>query len=124
MWLPGSAVELASVGDDSALLFWDTRDAQSPAARVPDAHGPALDLHCVDWSAMQQHLVATGALLEPAKLKAWFWHGAGSLPYKVHDCTNNIFALDLDVRRPHQRTHARPGDCGAVHLLWRAREPV
>ena len=61
VWLPGSAAELASVGDDKALLFWDTRGAQSPAARVPDAHGPAHDLHCVDWSALQQHLVATGA---------------------------------------------------------------
>lgn len=69
MWLPGSAAELASVGDDKALLFWDTRGAQSPAARVPDAHGPAHDLHCVDWSALQQHLVATGALETPGKLE-------------------------------------------------------
>ncbi|KAK9838348.1 hypothetical protein WJX81_006464 [Elliptochloris bilobata] len=61
VWRPDSAAELASVGDDRALLFWDTRAAHSPAGRVPDAHGPAHDLHCVDWSALQPHLVATGA---------------------------------------------------------------
>ncbi len=61
MWRPASAAELASVGDDRALLLWDTRAPHdAPSARVADAHG-AHDLHCADWSALQPHLVATGA---------------------------------------------------------------
>lgn len=59
-WRPDSAAELASVGDDHALLLWDTRAAEPLAARVTQAHGPH-DLHCVDWSGLSPHLLATGA---------------------------------------------------------------
>ncbi len=60
VWRPGSAHELASVGDDRALLLWDTRTPDAPAQRVPGAHGPE-DLHCVDWSPLQAELLVTGS---------------------------------------------------------------
>ncbi|CAK0756589.1 hypothetical protein CVIRNUC_002468 [Coccomyxa viridis] len=60
VWQPGSAAELASVGDDYKLLFWDTRAGTVPAASLEDAHGKK-DLHCVDWSSLQLELLVTGA---------------------------------------------------------------
>ena len=59
VWQPGSAAELASVGDDYKLLFWDTRAGTTPAFSLEDAHGKK-DLHCVDWSSLQLELVVTG----------------------------------------------------------------
>ena len=61
VWQPGSAAELASVGDDYKLLFWDTRAGTTPAASLEDAHGKK-DLHCVDWSSLQLELLVTGKL--------------------------------------------------------------
>ena len=61
VWQPGSAAELASVGDDYKLLFWDTRAGTTPAASLEDAHGKK-DLHCVDWSSLQLELLVTGRL--------------------------------------------------------------
>ena len=61
VWQPGSAAELASVGDDYKLLFWDTRAGTMPAASLEDAHGKK-DLHCVDWSSLQLELLVTGRL--------------------------------------------------------------
>eukprot|EP00891_Asterochloris_glomerata_P005462 jgi/Astpho2/5462/fgenesh1_pm.00077_%23_3_t len=62
---PGSAAELASVADDSALLLWDTRSGTGPVLRVADAHGTGdagpLDLHVVDWNPLRPELLATGA---------------------------------------------------------------
>jgi len=58
---PGSSDVLASVGDDKRALFWDCRAGRSPVCCVSDAHGPSADVHCVDWSGLRDHLVATGA---------------------------------------------------------------
>jgi histone-binding protein RBBP4 len=70
---PGSSEVLASVGDDKQLLFWDTRCAGrggkggggggggGPVCAVKGAHGPEADVHCVDWSGLREHVVATGA---------------------------------------------------------------
>ena len=59
MWQPRSAAELASVGDDYKLLFWDIRAGTSPATSLENAHGEQ-DLHCVDWSSLQLELLVTG----------------------------------------------------------------
>lgn len=67
MFQPGSAAELASVADDSALLLWDTRSGTGPVLRVADAHGTGdagpLDLHVVDWNPLRPELLATGGTL-------------------------------------------------------------
>ncbi len=65
VWQPGSATELASVGDDFKLLLWDTRAGSAPAAALEKAHGEN-DLHCVDWSSLEPHLLVTGAPLPAA----------------------------------------------------------
>lgn len=65
VWQPGSAAELASVGDDYKLLFWDTRTGTSPSLTKEQAHGEH-DLHCVDWSSLQLELLVTGTPLHSA----------------------------------------------------------
>ena len=57
---PGCDHELASVGDDRALLFWDTRGGgDKPSVSVPGAHGD--DVQCLDWAATDSNFVVTGA---------------------------------------------------------------
>mmetsp|Transcript_6765 Transcript_6765/g.19508 ORF Transcript_6765/g.19508 Transcript_6765/m.19508 type:complete len:559 (-) Transcript_6765:257-1933(-) len=58
---PGSAVQLASVGDDKRVLLWDTRAGAKPATKVENAHGGDHDLHTVDWCRLREHMLATGA---------------------------------------------------------------
>lgn len=60
--MPGSVHELVSVGDDNAMLLWDTRTGTAPAARADRAHGNN-DLHCVDWSKCDTSYIATGRLV-------------------------------------------------------------
>jgi histone-binding protein RBBP4 len=65
---PGSSGrELCSVACDSALMFWDTRHGSKPAHAVFQAH--ADDLHSVDWSFLDEHLVLTGSA--DATVKLW-----------------------------------------------------
>ena len=77
MFQPGSSTELASVADDSSLLFWDTRSGIAPVLRMAEAHG-ASDLHVVDWSSLRPELVATGIRLpmqgQPKQSAAHDWH--------------------------------------------------
>lgn len=56
---PTRDTQLCSVGDDSALCFWDAGAGATPALKLAGAHGSA-DVHCCDWSAAQEHLVLTG----------------------------------------------------------------
>lgn len=66
---PGSAVQLASVGDDKRVLLWDTRAGAKPATKVENAHGGDHDLHTVDWCRLREHMLATGAqCLNPTPL--------------------------------------------------------
>ena len=74
---PGSSTELASVADDSSLLFWDTRSGVAPVLRMGQAHGES-DLHVVDWSALRPELVATGLLVEFAARIASVCHAASA----------------------------------------------
>eukprot|EP00850_Spirogloea_muscicola_P010384 SM000061S19211 [mRNA] locus=s61:147949:150289:- [translate_table: standard] len=57
----GSAQQqFCSVGDDRCLLFWDAREGNdAPAVKVEKAHDE--DVHCVDWSAANEHHVLTGS---------------------------------------------------------------
>ena len=58
-YMPQSSHELVSVGDDNAMLLWDTRTGATAASRVDQAHGDN-DLHCVDWSGCDTSYIATG----------------------------------------------------------------
>jgi histone-binding protein RBBP4 len=76
IWAPGSDHLAASVGDDAQMLFWDARAGRAPVAVVGEAHGrhdnkgrATIDIHTLDWSAVQEHLVATGAA--DGSLRVW-----------------------------------------------------
>lgn len=56
---PGSATQLASVGDDKRLLLWDTRTGTQPVTKMGAAHGE-YDIHTVDWCRLRDHHIATG----------------------------------------------------------------
>ena len=71
MFQPGSAAELASVGDDYALLLWDTRAGPGPITRIPEAHKQQ-DVQCVDWSAQDTNMIATGVAF--TELRNWALH--------------------------------------------------
>lgn len=45
------------------VLFWDTTAGSRPVSSIQCAHGPSADVHCVDWSGLQEHLLVTGACL-------------------------------------------------------------
>lgn len=92
VFCPGSATELASVGDDSALLLWDTRAGGAPVLAVPEAHG-AIDVHCVDWSGLRAECVVTGAA--DGTVKVW------------------------DRRRPDGAVHSfHHHSAAAMHVEW------
>lgn len=79
MFQPGSSAELASVADDSSLLFWDTRSGIAPVLKMAEAHGQS-DLHVVDWSALRPELVATGVLGSPPHHKPFSdWQKSGRM---------------------------------------------
>ncbi|WIA34025.1 hypothetical protein OEZ86_012406 [Tetradesmus obliquus] len=65
---PGSSSHLISVGDDAQMLLWDTGASNSPVQAVEKAHG-SCDVHTVDWSGLQEHLIVTGAA--DGSLKVW-----------------------------------------------------
>ena len=56
---PSSEHNFCSVGDDSALLFWDARSGTDPVNRVARAHEG--DVHCCDWNKESENYVITGA---------------------------------------------------------------
>lgn len=41
------------------ILLWDTQSGNSPVQAIEKAHG-SYDLHTVDWSGLQEHLIVTG----------------------------------------------------------------
>lgn len=51
---------LTRVGVMLQVLFWDTSAGTRPVASIKAAHGTTPDVHCVDWSGLDEHLVATG----------------------------------------------------------------
>ena len=94
---PGSATELASVGDDSALLLWDTRSGAAPVLSVSDAHG-AIDVHCVDWSGLRPECVVTGAA--DGSLRVWDRRRADTALFSFHHHAAAAMHVEWSPHRP------------------------
>lgn len=95
-FLPGSSQMLASVGDDFALLLWDTRGGTSPVQQVAAAHGKH-DVHCVDWSQLRDHFLVTGAA--DASLKVWDRRNLGSPAFTFLHHTEAIMRAEWSPHR-------------------------
>lgn len=67
---PDDHTMLASVGDDSALLIWDTKaPSKAPVSDVQDAHKEGIDVHDISWSAVQKELLVTGG--QDGSVRVW-----------------------------------------------------
>eukprot|EP00850_Spirogloea_muscicola_P017166 SM000145S00783 [mRNA] locus=s145:63233:64556:+ [translate_table: standard] len=76
--------QFCSVGDDRCLLFWDAREGNdAPAIKVEKAHDE--DVHCVDWSAANEHHVLTGSADSSVRLfdRRKLASGAHSAPLHI-----------------------------------------
>lgn len=103
---PNSAAELASVADDTKLLFWDTRSGSSPVVQLKQAHGQS-DLHVVDWSSLRSELVATGLV----HISFLPYSLAGVVMSLVHD---NVRSVSASCKR-YQHKYA--GDIMGVSVV-------
>lgn len=93
---PSSPHVLISVADDGCVITWDVRqkgngggkggkggkdkgdpsEAIGPAATLAAAHGPGVNVMCVDWSALDENMVVTGA--SDGSLRVWDRRRMGS----------------------------------------------
>ena len=89
---PADDLQLCSVGDDGALVFWDgRRNGTNPAHSVSKAHDD--DVHCVDWSVLDEHLVVTGSADHTVKL----WDRRKLARANGGDCCVHTFNLHTDA---------------------------
>eukprot|EP00195_Chlamydomonas_chlamydogama_P006777 CAMPEP_0202905910 /NCGR_PEP_ID=MMETSP1392-20130828/36561_1 /ASSEMBLY_ACC=CAM_ASM_000868 /TAXON_ID=225041 /ORGANISM="Chlamydomonas chlamydogama, Strain SAG 11-48b" /LENGTH=458 /DNA_ID=CAMNT_0049594215 /DNA_START=185 /DNA_END=1558 /DNA_ORIENTATION=+ len=115
---PGSSEQLASVGDDHAMIFWDTRQGDGPATTIKDAHGKGLDIQCVDWDVQTGYMVATGA--QDGSLRIWDLRSMGGssskhlASFKVH--TGGVIRLEW---HPHHRGILASGGEDKLIMVWR-----
>jgi histone-binding protein RBBP4 len=47
------------VGVDRSLIIWDLRQGNNPVVRLKEVH--ASDINTVDWSPLDENLIATGS---------------------------------------------------------------
>ena len=112
---PNSDLQLCSVGDDSALIFWDGRKGTSPAHKVANAHDD--DLHTVDWSLLDENLVVTGSADTTVKLWDLRKLGGGGGGGSVHTFTSHTDGITTVQWCPDQRSvFASSADDGYVNV--------
>ena len=111
---------LASVGDDGALLLWDTRAGPRPAHAVRHAHGAASpDVQCVDWEGGDGGRVATGA--DDGGVRVWDVRklaDAGGAPAPTHTLTLSSDAVLRVEWSPTARGVFASGGDGGVVAMW------
>ncbi|KAL6755216.1 WD40 repeat-like protein [Haematococcus lacustris] len=113
---PGMAHELASVGDDYQLLFWDARTGSSPVQKMVNAHG-AKDVQCVDWSSLAEHCVATGA--QDGSVKVWDTRALRKPDDTLVTLRTHSDAIIRLEWSPHCRGILASGGEDKVVLVWR-----
>ena len=70
---PTDSNTLCSVSDDTRLLFWDSRcDHGKPVNAVKASE---VDVHVVDWNALNTNLIVTGG--KDKIVKVWDWRKIG-----------------------------------------------
>ncbi|GJP56047.1 hypothetical protein CLOM_g15114 [Closterium sp. NIES-68] len=87
---PTDARLFCSVGDDYCLLLWDTRHGTTPVNKVERAHNA--DVHCVDWSRLDDSYVLTGSADHSVRL-----FDRRKLPTAGHCAAVHSFKLHSDA---------------------------
>lgn len=110
---PQSWTELASVADDYSLLLWDTRSSKSgPTMRVNQAHGEK-DVHCVDWSGLQPHLLVTGA--QDGGVHVWDTRNMTSPIHAFKHHTDAVMHVEWS---PHAENIFATGSDDGLVCIW------
>jgi histone-binding protein RBBP4 len=79
-----------SVGDDSRLIIWDTRESpEKPLIEVPKAH--AGDVHCLSFNPVNEHYVATGGA--DGIVKLWDLRNMSRCLHEFKGHTEGVFQV-------------------------------
>jgi histone-binding protein RBBP4 len=96
---PQNEKELCSVGDDRAMFFWDTRTKKATGF-ANGAHSD--DVHCVGWSAHDEHVVVTGG--KDTVVKVWdrrvLTNGSNEAMHTFDTHTDSVLCVDM---HPHAK---------------------
>uniref|UniRef100_A0A7S3VQR3 Histone-binding protein RBBP4-like N-terminal domain-containing protein n=1 Tax=Dunaliella tertiolecta TaxID=3047 RepID=A0A7S3VQR3_DUNTE len=112
---PGSMHELASVGDDAQLMFWDVRSGAAPVLRMKEAHGPK-DIQCVDWSPLAEHCVATGA--QDGSIKVWDTRALRGPDHTICSLRSHTDAIIRLEWHPQAKGVLASGGDDRVMMVW------
>lgn len=114
---PGSTDQFCSVGDDHCLLLWDSRSAKAPITRVERAHKK--DVHCVDWSPLNDNFILTGSADATARLFDRRKMAVKGHSPPVHTFTNMHYDSVISVQWcPHaDGIFATAGDDGVINIV-------
>ncbi|KAG2435598.1 hypothetical protein HYH02_011890 [Chlamydomonas schloesseri] len=102
---PGSAALLVSVADDGRLLLWDTRSGLAPVGCVEEAHSAGVNVMCVDWCPVDEHLLVSGA--EQGSIKVWDRRRVGA------GAAGALFSFDAHTNNAEERD--------IIHVEWHPR---
>lgn len=111
---PGTSHELASVGDDSALIFWDSRAGTTPSLKVVKAHGDQ-GIQCVDWSLQDPNLIATGGA--DGSLKVWDKRNVDKAAFSFHTHTSPLLRVEWANYACNPGVLASGGEDGII-CVW------
>ena len=96
---PRDEKELCSVGDDRGMFFWDTRSKKATGF-AKGAH--ADDVHCVAWSAFDEHVVVTGS--KDTTVKVWdrrvLTNGSNEAMHTFDTHADSVLCVDMN---PHAK---------------------
>ena len=113
---PAHDTQLCSVADDSALRFWDAAAPGGCTAVVAAGEG---DVHCCDWSALDEHLVVTGGA--DATLRVFDRRkagGAGAASALLHSLKGHSEAVNCVQWCPDARGVLASASSDGLVNLW------
>ncbi|GLC77757.1 hypothetical protein PLESTB_000958500 [Pleodorina starrii] len=124
---PGGGELLISVADDGRILTWDLRTAGAGAgggssgsssgssssgswvAELRDAHGPGVNVMCVDWCPLDENLLVTGA--QDGSLHVWDRR-------RMSSRSDRLFAFDTHRHYTASQQQQQQQSSDIIHVEW------
>ncbi|GIL85595.1 hypothetical protein Vretimale_13300 [Volvox reticuliferus] len=99
---------LISVADDGRVITWDLRGVGGKggsyvASKLQDAHGPGINIMCVDWNPVDENLLVTGA--QDGILQVWDRR-------RMSSRNDRLFTFDV------HRNPASQSQSDIIHVEW------